>query len=430
MGIMPSLVESNMSFSDRIEEYTLDNGLKVILIEDNRSPTVVSSIWYKVGSSYEYKGISGISHVLEHMMFKGTKNTSPGEFSKKIKEVGGSENAFTGRDFTGYYQKVHKDYLELSLKLESDRMTNLIFIEEEFKKEVDVVKEERRLRTDDKPVSKVFEKIGLQAYGMNGYGIPIIGSMRDLDNITINDLKKWYTNFYTPNNATLILAGSFDSANAKYLIKKYYGSYKGSKVLDYSQADNHETSFNPISVEDKVSEPVILLSFKSQSFSLNVKKKLYAMEILLELMDGGLSSRFTKNLIDNDRIALNTFISYDSYSRKSGLITLGGSPRKGVSPEYLKTALLNQFSEFIEGGLQGSELSDTKSRLLANKIYEFDSVFYQAMKVGMLEAKNFDWRLLDEYINDINSITEDDLIDAAEIIISSDYIYSLIEPAS
>ena len=154
------------------------------------------------------------------------------------------------------------------------------------------------------------------------------------------------------------------------------------------------------------------------------------MEILLELMDGGLSSRFTKNLIDNDRIALNTFISYDSYSRKSGLITLGGSPRKGVSPEYLKTALLNQFSEFIEGGLQGSELSDTKSRLLANKIYEFDSVFYQAMKVGMLEAKNFDWRLLDEYINDINSITEDDLIDAAEIIISSDYIYSLIEPTS
>ena len=134
MGIMPSLVESNMSFSDRIEEYTLDNGLKVILIEDNRSPTVVSSIWYKVGSSYEYKGISGISHVLEHMMFKGTKNTSPGEFSKKIKEVGGSENAFTGRDFTGYYQKVHKDYLELSLKLESDRMTNLIFIEEEFNK--------------------------------------------------------------------------------------------------------------------------------------------------------------------------------------------------------------------------------------------------------------------------------------------------------
>ena len=198
-----------MRFSDRIEEYTMDNGLKVILIEDNRSPVIVSSIWYRVGSSYEYSGVSGISHVLEHMMFKGTTNTSPGEFSKIIKEAGGSENAFTGRDFTGYYQKIHKDYLELCLKLESDRMSNLVFREDEFKKEVEVVKEERRLRTDDKPVSKVFEKIGLQAFGMKDYGIPIIGTMKDLSSIKISDLKKWYKNYYVPNNATLILAGNF-----------------------------------------------------------------------------------------------------------------------------------------------------------------------------------------------------------------------------
>jgi zinc protease len=419
-----------MRFSDRIEEYTMQNGLKVILIEDNRSPVIVSSIWYRVGSSYEYSGVSGISHVLEHMMFKGTTNTSPGEFSKIIKEAGGSENAFTGRDFTGYYQKIHKDYLELCLKLESDRMANLVFRDDEFKKEVEVVKEERRLRTDDKPVSKVFEKIGLQAFGMKNYGIPIIGTMKDLSSIEISDLKKWYKNYYVPNNATLILAGNFDSSKAKSLIKKYYGNYDKKKILDYSNDYTHKISFNEILVEDKVSDPMILLSFKNKSFNASDKKEIYAMELLLELMDGGLSSRFTKNLIDENKIALNTFISYDSYSRKDGLITLGGSPRKGVSATDLKMAFLNEFSVFIKNGLKDNELTNTKSRLLANKIYEFDSVFYQAMQVGMLETKNFDWRLLDEYVDDINAITETDLINAAKKIVNSNYIYSLIEPES
>ena len=419
-----------MRFSDRIEEYTMQNGLKVILIEDNRSPVIVSSIWYRVGSSYEYSGVSGISHVLEHMMFKGTTNTSPGEFSKIIKEAGGSENAFTGRDFTGYYQKIHKDYLELCLKLESDRMANLVFRDDEFKKEVEVVKEERRLRTDDKPVSKVFEKIGLQAFGMKNYGIPIIGTMKDLSSIEISDLKKWYKNYYVPNNATLILAGNFDSSKAKSLIKKYYGNYDKKKILDYSNDYTHKTSFNEILVEDKVSDPMILLSFKNKSFNASDKKEIYAMELLLELMDGGLSSRFTKNLIDENKIALNTFISYDSYSRKDGLITLGGSPRKGVSATDLKMAFFNEFAVFIKNGLKDNELTNTKSRLLANKIYEFDSVFYQAMQVGMLETKNFDWRLLDEYVDDINAITETDLINAARKIVNGNYIYSLIEPES
>jgi len=194
-----------MNFSDRTDAYVLSNGLKVVLIQDKRSPVVVSSIWYKVGSSYERQGISGISHILEHLMFKGTKNLEPGEFSKRIKEIGGSENAFTGRDFTGYYQKVHKDYLELCLKLESDRMQNLVFVQDQVDKEIDVVKEERRLRTDDKPVSKVFERIGQQVFGMSGYGIPIVGTMSDIGSIKISDLEEWYNNYYSPGNAIVII---------------------------------------------------------------------------------------------------------------------------------------------------------------------------------------------------------------------------------
>ena len=295
--MIPASAESSLKFSDRIEEYKLSNNLKVILIKDSRSPSVVSSIWYKVGSSYEYEGITGISHVLEHMMFKGTSNTQPGEFSKKIKEVGGSENAFTGRDFTGYYQKIHKDFLELSLKLESDRMSNLVFNENELKSEKEVVKEERRLRTDDQPISKVFEKIGIQALGMSGYGIPIIGTMKDIENINTDELKKWYFNFYVPNNATLIIAGDFDIDNTKELIQKYYGKIPSRNVKELATKKDYVLSYNDIKVSDKVSEPLILLSFKNKSFDLKNKKEVYAMELLLELMDGSSASRFTKNLV-------------------------------------------------------------------------------------------------------------------------------------
>ena len=426
--LIPISVESSLKFSDRIEEYVLSNNLKVILIKDSRSPVVVSSIWYKVGSSYEYDGITGISHILEHMMFKGTSNTKPGEFSRKIKEIGGTENAFTGRDFTGYFQKIHKDFLELSLMLESDRMSNLVFDQNELKNEKEVVKEERRLRTDDQPISKVFEKIGVQALGMNGYGIPIIGTMKDIENINTDQLKKWYFNFYVPNNATVIIAGDFDIDNTKELIQKYYGEIPSRNVKDLSRKKNHVLSYDDIKVSDKVSEPLILLSFRNESFNLTNRREVYALELLLELMDGSSASRFTKNLVDTKKIALNTFISFDSYSRKENLITIGGSPRNNISPNTLKKAIIDEFHFFITNGLLDDELSNTKSRLLANNIYQFDSVFYQAMQVGMLETKGLDWKLLDEYIEDINSVTESDLINAAKKIVNNDYIYSLIEP--
>ena len=420
---------ADLRFSDRVEEYYLSNGLKVILIEDKRSPIIVSSIWYKVGSSYEYEGISGISHVLEHMMFKGTKTTKPGEFSKKIKKIGGTENAFTSRDFTGYFQKTHKNYLELCLQMEADRMRNLIFSQEEFKNEIEVVKEERRLRTDDNPTAKIFEKISNQAFGMRDYGVPIIGTMKDLNKISIADLKKWYLNYYAPNNAVLILAGDFDNNEAKKLIKKYYGGIKKTKVQNYLEKSDYRISFNSIKVEDKVSEPLVLISFENMRFNEENRKENYVIELLMELMDGGVSSRFTKNLVDDKNIALNTFISYDTYTRKRNLITIGGSPNKNITTEQLREALIAQFTDLVEKGLYENELTDVKSRLLANNIYKFDSIFYQVMQIGMLETKNLDWSILDKYINEINSITEHDLINATKkYILKKDYIFSIIEP--
>ena len=429
--ILPLSPANGMSFSDRSVDYILPNGLKVVLIQDRRSPVVVSSIWYKVGSSYEQNGISGISHILEHLMFKGTKNMKPGEFSKKIKQIGGSENAFTGRDFTGYYQKVHKDYLELCLELESDRMRNLVFEQDLVNKEVDVVKEERRLRTDDQPISKVFEKIGQQIFGMSGYGIPIVGTMNDISNVTISNLKKWYDNYYVPSNAIVIIAGDIDFDRTKELVKKHYGKIEDQKPIKLENPIDHETSFDDMLVRDKVSQPIVLMSFKNKPFSENNKKEMYTLELLFELMDGSNSSRFTRNLIDKKQTAINTFISYDTYSRKENLITLGGSPRKGISPNQFREALLNEIQEIVNSGLEDGELDQVKSRLLANNIYKFDSVFYQVMQVGMLETKNYNWRLLDSYMDDINSINEDDLKNTAKnFILNKQHLYSLIEPKS
>ena len=298
---LPLTQAYSMNFSDRSIDYSLSNGLKVVLIKDTRSPIVVSSIWYKVGSSYEREGISGISHILEHLMFKGTKTMKPGEFSRKIKQIGGSENAFTGRDFTGYYQKVHKDYLELCLELESDRMNNLIFVQDEVSKEIEVVKEERRLRTDDQPISKLFEKINNQIFGMTRYGIPIVGTMDDIGSIKISDLKEWYDNYYTPSNATVIIAGDIDFIKTKKMIEKHYGQIEDRKVIRSVDSINHKISYKDILVRDKVSQPIVLMSYKHEPFSDDNKKEMYALELLFELMDGSNSSRFTKNLVDKKK---------------------------------------------------------------------------------------------------------------------------------
>jgi len=420
---------NNINFADRIEEFSLDNGLEVILIKDNRSNNVVSSIWYRVGSSYEYEGITGISHLLEHMMFKGTENFAAGEFSSAIKKIGGTENAFTGRDFTGYYQKVDNEFLSTCLKYEADRMTNLRLTNDDLTSEREVVKEERRLRTEDQPVSVVFEKIGLHILGMRDYGIPIIGTMDDLNKITLRDLENWYKKYYTPSNATLIISGNFDTKSVKKDIKLYFGDIKDTETeLNDGSSQKLEMSYDEIRIKEKLPNPIIILSYVKPRFTDLSIKDAYALEILLEIMDGSFSSRFTSNIIDK-KIAINTFISHDLYSRKKSIISIGGVPRQNVSLESLKQSIIDQFANLYNEGLLDKELNNTKARIIASNIYKFDSIFSQTMSVGQLESKNLSWNLLDEYIININSVTEQDIKEVAKkYIIDSEVQISLVEP--
>ncbi|MBL4762510.1 MAG: insulinase family protein [Gammaproteobacteria bacterium] len=195
--------------------------MKIIVREDHRAPVVVSQVWYKVGASYEHDGITGVSHVLEHMMFKGTDNLKPGEFSEIISANGGRENAFTGRDYTAYFQRIASDRLEICLKLEADRMRNLVLTEAEFAKEIEVVKEERRMRTEDNPNALTYERFIAAAFLNNPYRNPVIGWMQDLDSLTVEDARQWYKRWYTPNNATLVVVGDVKAQDVFKLAKKY-----------------------------------------------------------------------------------------------------------------------------------------------------------------------------------------------------------------
>jgi len=421
-----SSVQSEIKFSDRVESYTLSNGLKVVLIEDKRSPSVVNSIWYKVGSSHEASGKTGISHVLEHMMFKGTKTLKPGEFSSIVKKMGGTENAFTSKDYTGYFQKIHTTDIERCIELESDRMKNLRLDENELRSEIEVVKEERRLRTDDNPVSKTFEKIMLNAYGMNEYGIPIIGTMQNLGSISKNDLENWYKLHYQPKNAIVIIAGNFNPDLVKGYIQKYYGRYENNKS---SIKPNNKIEFSTkasFDVYDKVSKPIVFLSFKKPKFDKNRIRELYALDLFIEIMDGGYSSRLTKNLVDNQKVALDIFLSNDTYNQYPNLIIIGGTPRGKISPEELKLKILEQLSNESINSVTERELANAKARIKANNIYKFDSVFYQAMQVGMLETKDIGWENLDNYNSIIESISLDEVRESASKYFLNNKVFTAI----
>ena len=362
-------------------------------------------------------------------MFKGTEKFAAGEFSSAIKKIGGTENAFTGRDFTGYYQKVSKEYLSMCLKYEADRMTNLQLTNDDLTSEREVVKEERRLRTEDQPISVIFEKIGLHILGMTDYGIPIIGTMDDLNNITLRDLENWYKKYYKPSNATLIISGNFDRKSVKDEIKLYFGNIENHEMeLNRVSSEKLEMSFDEIRMKEKLPNPILILSYVKPKFTDLSVKDAYALEILLEIMDGSFSSRFTSNIIDK-KIAINTFISHDLYSRKKSIISIGGIPRQNVSLVSLKESIINEFMNLYNDGLLDKELSNTKARIIASNIYKFDSIFSQTMSVGQLESKNLSWNLLDEYIINVNSVTEQDIREAArKYIIDSKVQISLVEP--
>ncbi|OOZ36288.1 M16 family metallopeptidase [Solemya velesiana gill symbiont] len=414
-----------------VHEFRLDNGLKVIVKEDHGAPIAVSQVWYRVGSSYEPDGVTGVSHVLEHMMFKGTKSHPPGEFSRIIAANGGDENAFTGRDYTAYYQKISADRLEVSFELEADRMRNLTLPEGEFLKELEVVKEERRLRTEDKPTSLTYEQFNALAYNSLPYGNPVIGWMNDLNNMEVGDLSEWYRLWYAPNNATLVVVGDVQPQQVHALAKKYFGPLKAEdtpKTKPLREPPQRGMARSVVKVPAK--EPYLIMGFKTPVLnSTDAEWEPYALEMLVAILDGGDSARISRNLVRGQEIAVSAGVSYSAFSRLPGMLLMDGTPAKGKSMQELEKALLAEIELIKNEPVSQQELDRVKAQVVAEQIYDLDSVYYQAMQIGILETIGLGWPLLDQYVDKIKAVTPEQVQAVARKYLNQDQLtVTVLEP--
>ena len=301
----------------KVEEFRLDNGMKVIVQPDHRAPVVVSQVWYKVGSSYELPGTTGVSHVLEHMMFKGTKHVAPDEFSRIIAALGGSENAFTGVDYTAYFETLSKDHLERALELEADRMHNLLLDKKEFQRELAVVREERRLRTDDNPNGLLWEQFGAVAWRVSPYRNPVIGWMHDLEIMIVADLQTWYEQWYSPDNAILVVVGDVQPRDVLELAKKHFGPIEATGRASYrARPEPEQKGITRLEVKVPAEQPSLIMGYKSPAM-VDVKEpwEAYALVVLNSVLGEGDSSRLTSRVVREQQLAVSAGSSYDAFSR-------------------------------------------------------------------------------------------------------------------
>jgi zinc protease len=415
----------------KVVERQLDNGMKVIVKQDHRAPIAVSQVWYKIGSSYEYGGITGISHVLEHMMFKGTDKLKPGEFSRIIAANGGEENAFTGRDYTAYYQNMASDRLEVSFKLEADRMRNLKLVPKEFSKEVEVVKEERRMRTEDKPTALTYEQFMAGAYEASPYRIPTLGWMSDLDALQVGDLQNWYRKWYAPNNATLVVVGDVDPEQVFALAKKYFGPLKPEAIpKPKPRTEPKQRGIKRITVKAPAKQPYIVLGYKTPVVGKSDQPwEPYALEMLSYVLDGGSSARLTNDLIRGSELVVSADTSYGVFSRLSSMLVIDAVPKQGVSLESVELGLRKEIERFRAQLVSPAEMERVRNQIIAAKVFERDSVFYQAMLIGQLETIGLDWRLADAYVDKLKQVTPEQIREVARKYLTEDNLtVAVLEP--
>ena len=410
LAMLASLYFSSLAISAEVQEFKLDNGLKIVVQEDHRAPVVVSEVWYRAGSLDEVNGKTGVAHVLEHMMFKGTKAVPAGQFSRLIAAAGGKENAFTAQDQTTYYQQLEKSNLPLSIKLEADRMANLNLTDEEFAKEIKVVMEERRWRTEDKPQSKVNEQFNSTIYHVHPYGRPVVGWMNDLENMTAVDAREWYKTWYAPNNATLVVVGDVNAQDVLKLAKQYFGPLKSHALPTRKpQVEPEQKGERRVVVKAQAKLPYVLMGFHVPPLQ-DADKDIepYALEILAGVLNGNASARLNQNLVRQSQIAIDVDAGYDMVQRgRQSIFVLDGTPSEGKSVADLEAAILNEIDKIKTGGVTEEELRRVKAQVIATDVYQRDSMFYQAMQIGNLETAGFSWRILKDYPAKLQAVTAD-----------------------
>ncbi len=393
----------------------LANGLRVIVKTDRRAPVVVSMVWYRIGSVDEQSGVTGVAHVLEHMMFKGTRTVPAGEFSRLIAAAGGRDNAFTSRDYTGYFQTLHKSALPLSFRLEADRMVNLVLSEEEVAKELKVVMEERRWRTDDRPHAVVFERLMGTALVAHPYRNPIIGWMSDLENLTIDDIRAFYDKWYAPNNATVVVVGDVAPADVFALAEQYFGAIPR-KVLPARKPQTEPEQLGPkrLTVKVPAELPFVMMAYRVPRLQKPAEDwEPYALEMLQSVLSGNAAARLPQTLVKTDRIASSAGASYDGVNRGPAFFYLSGAPVAGRTAAEVEQGLRREVQRIVDSGVTDDELNRVKSQVVAAKVYERDSMFFQARQIGGIESVGLSHRDLDLFIEKMKQVTADQVREVA-----------------
>ncbi|MEO5376644.1 MAG: insulinase family protein [Magnetococcus sp. DMHC-6] len=406
------------------QEETLKNGLRVILVREPKAPVVISQVWYRVGAVDEPEGHTGLAHMLEHMMFQGTNNHPPGEFSRLVAQNGGTDNASTSQDYTNYYIKLSSDRLELALQLESDRMSHLLLAQTEFVSENLVVREERRTRTDSDPTQKMLEIFRAKAFGSHPYGRPVIGSMADIEHHTLEDLKGWYEEYYAPNHAVLVLVGDLEFGKTMALVKKYFAPLKAkaddpkAKAMQTIPPPVTPTTQQRVVVTDaNATLPMWFAGFLTPTLA--EKKKaadVYALDLLTTILGGGGSSRLYQQLVVKEGLAISVSASYGGIGRYPDLLTLSAIPKPGVELAVLEKRVLEEVMRLTQERVTQRELDRARNGLVAEQIYARDSVYQTAALIGNAVVCGVDWReVLEHYPERISAVTEEEIYRVARL---------------
>lgn len=358
------------------ETFTLDNGMQVVVVTNRRAPVVSHHVWYRVGSADSPYGKSGLAHFLEHLMFKGTDNLESGEFSREVARNGGNENAFTGADYTGYFQTIAKDRLELVMRMEADRMTHLVLAEDEVRPERDVVLEERSQRTDNDPGARLSEQLNAAQYLNHPYRLPVIGWRHEIESFTREDALDFYRDWYAPNNAILIVAGDIDAAELRPLAEKYYGVIPARDVPPRVrlQEPPQEAPRTVALSDPRVQQPSWIRSYLAPSFSKGASEHAYALEVLAEVFGGTSTSRLYRSLVIEQKLATSAGSYYRGTALDLTTFRIYASPRPGVTLDQLEAAVEAELQRLSDEPITDEEVARAATRMVAEAVYARDSL--------------------------------------------------------
>jgi len=413
-------------------ETQLANGMKVVVKEDRRAPSVVHMVWYRAGAMDETDGHSGVAHVLEHMMFKGTETVGPGEFNKIVAAVGGRDNAFTSHDYTAYYQQVPADQLERMMALEADRMSGLMLRDEDFAKEVEVVKEERRMRTDDRPRSLVFEELMATAFHAHPYRRPVIGWMSDLGHMTPDDARAWYDRWYAPQNATLVVVGDVDHETVFEQAKASYGAVAPRAALPVRPLieEPPRRGTRRVAVQAPAELPYVVMAWAAPTLTNpQADRDVYALQVLAAVLDGYSGARLSRHVVREAQVAVSAGAGYDGIGRGPQLFFMDGSPAAGKRVSDVEAALRAELARVQTDGVGEDELARVKTQALSSRVFQKDSLMGQAMEIGSLESVGLSWRDEAVMLEGIRRVTAEDVRSVANRYFSDETLtVAVLEP--